>query len=206
MRVLRSLQYNLRHGGFRVVASKAIRRVGRFFYRKEEWLLLERSVEPCTAVDPSSQAQLAELTLEQLRDHGFFKALHYPEDLARRLDVGDLCLGVFFDGRLAHVAWMARHRLPLDPGLPDFGAPDSVGIYDMFTLPEFRRRGCQRLAIEEFLRRASRAGLPRAVTIVDPGNAASLAAFHRSGFHVAGTLVFRRVLGRERLSLRTFDA
>jgi GNAT superfamily N-acetyltransferase len=201
MHLIRSLRYNLGHGGLRVVFRKSIKRLGQLAYRSEGWLLLSKDLAAAAPSQVAAGFEVVPLLMDDLRAHGFFKALYYPETLAERLEKGELCLGILVDGALAHVAWMAYGRLPLDPGLPDFPAGDAGGIYDMFTLPDFRRRGCQTLALVELERRAAEQGLRRTVAVVDPGNRPSLSVFERCGYQIRGRLSYRRVLWHSRLAL-----
>ncbi|MEX1258874.1 MAG: GNAT family N-acetyltransferase [Gemmatimonadota bacterium] len=206
MRAIRALRYNLEHGGVGVVLRKVAGRLVALFYRAEAWLLFEMDLESPAAPELAPGTELRTMTMEDLLLHHFFKAVHYPDDLRARFADGDLCLGIFMDGSLAHVAWMASHRLPLDPGLPVFAAAGAAGIYDMFTLPGFRRRGCQALALREILRRAEARGLTRAVAVVHPANRPSISAFEKCGFRAPRRLEYRRTLWRSHLTLVPLDA
>lgn len=201
MRILRSVRYNFNHGGVGAVFGKVMGRLRAMIRRADAWLLFEAKLEDVPDPLPSEGMELRPMSMADLLAHRFFKAVYYPEDLERRFAEGDLCLGVFLEGVLAHVAWMAADRLPLDPGVPDFPAPEAAGIYDMFTHSEHRGKGCQTIALRELMCRAAARGAARAVATVHAGNRPSIAAFQRCGFRVAGDLRYERVLWRSHLTL-----
>lgn len=201
MRAIQSLRYNLEHGGIPAVLRKAVHRAARVAYRSEQWVFLTFALTEPEDTQTPPRLGTAWLDMQDLLTWRFFKAVYYPEDMRARFRSGDLCLGVFVDENLAHVAWMAQDRLPLDPGLPVLAAAEAGGVYDMFTLPEFRRRGCQSIAIETLARRARAEGSRQLVTVVHPGNQASLSVFARHGFQKVGRLSYRKVSWKKRLLL-----
>ena len=199
MRVFRSIAYNWRTDGPAGVARKVVHRAGRLIRFEYEALVYQLTDLTVEASDPGPGAEVRSLDMDGLLEARFFKAVGFPEDIRARFAQGETCVGVFFDGTLGHVSWMTPGLLHIDRGLPDIDIPGGVGIYDMFTLPDFRGRGAQTTALLTLCRDAARTDHDRAVALVREGNGASRHVFRKCGFDEVGTLRYRRTLGVERL-------
>lgn len=199
LRVARSVVYNLRAGGPRQLAVRALGRAGRVFSRSYDAIVYRLDDLDVPEPVPGEGAELRELDWPGLLDGEYFKAVHFPDLIRRRFDDGERCVGVFFEGRLGHVSWMTRGRLQIDRGIPVVPVVGGVGIYDMFTLPDFRGRGAQTHALQALCRMARGDGADRAVALVREGNAPSRHVFRKCGFAEIGDLRYRRRLWIERL-------
>lgn len=131
----------------------------------------------------------------------YFKVVDSPDEMERRFRRGETCLGLYFDDNLAHVSWMSPGYLSIDRGIERVPIAGAVGIYDMFTLPEFRGRGAQTAALSGLANRAYQAGYRVAVAGIYEKNGASRHVFEKVGFEEVGTLAYRRILWREQTRL-----
>jgi RimJ/RimL family protein N-acetyltransferase len=199
MRTLRSLRYHVHNGGYGAALSRAVVKIGSFAWSVQEWTLLRVRLEDVVAPRTQSTVEIRHLCMDDLLNHRFFKAQFYPEDMVSRFDSGALCIGAMVQGKLAHVAWMSKGELIVDYGLPTLTLPGGVGIFDMYTLPEFRRRGCQSAALWEICQLGRSGNLEYASAIVHRDNLPSQRVFSSMGFTEAGKLLCRRVFGKARL-------
>ncbi|MGI8731760.1 MAG: GNAT family N-acetyltransferase [Pyrinomonadaceae bacterium] len=95
---------------------------------------------------------------------------------------------ILVDGRLAGWGWSYR---PQGPELIDVTqtklefAPNSVSLYDFYTIPEFRGRRLYQALLTEIMRTRFAEGAERAYIMVQDTNVASRKAIERVGFRLA---------------------
>ena len=197
--LFRSIAYAWRTGGPRQLVSRAIARAGRAISRRYEAIVYQLDDLDVAVPALGDGVELRQLEWADLMDGRYFKAVHFPNLIQTRLAEGEWCVGVFFDGALGHVSWMTPEYLQIDRGIPLVSVAGGVGIYDMFTLPEFRGRGAQTNALLGLCRLADELGFQRAVALVREGNGPSRHVFRKCGFQEIGELEYRRRLWMETL-------
>lgn len=198
MKLFRSVAYNWQEGGPALVARKAVVQAKRLLSHRHELLVYVRrdlDADSPESLDPGTE--IRELDRDELIASGYFKAVAFPEMLEARFPLGDRCLGIFFDGRIGHVAWLAHEHCPLDIGLPDMPIPGGVALYDEYTLPEFRGRGAGTASVRRLCAMGHEDGSRYAVALIHEDNVASRHVHEKCGFGVAGPVVYRRRLWRE---------
>ncbi len=198
MKLIRSVSHHWSEGGATQLARKTLGRAARVFHNSIDFLVYrldDLDVEPVAL----AEGHLVELTMEELLAAGYFKAVEAPDEMERRFRQGETCLGLFFGDELGHVSWMVPGFLPIDRGISPVPVKGAVGIYDMFTLGEFRGRGAQTAALAELSRVAYRKGYRTAVAGIYENNAPSRHVFEKVGFRNIGTLRYRRTLWVERV-------
>lgn len=195
--MLRSVAWNYREGGVRQVVARAAGRASQLVYRAYS-IDLYRCTELVQGGDLPAGTSVREIDFRELVQGAHFKALAYPDAIRHRFDAGERCFAVYIDDRFAHASWLTLGYLPIDRGIPDVVDDAMAGVYDCYTHPSFRGRGCLKHALRSICEQASAAGLTRAVAAIDPGNRASIAGFEKVGFSRIGPLRYAKVLGRVR--------
>lgn len=193
--VIRSVNYNYNNGGLRQIGERIVSRVTRLFIDRTDYLIYQR-----TPGQPSGGAALAlrrdELTFEELVALRYFKALYYPEGIRGRFQTGERCHGFFLDDKLANIAWSTRGALNVDPHL-SIECADGVGIYDCWTMAEFRGRGIYPETLRMLLALFEEEEYGNVLIAVDPDNIRSIKGIERAGF-----LPLKRVRTTVRLGKR----
>lgn len=193
--VIRSVNYNYRNGGLRQIGERIISRFTQLFIDRTDYLIYQR-----TPGQPSGGAALAlrrdELTFEELVELRYFKALYYPEGIRGRFQAGERCHGFFLEDKLANIAWSTRDVLKVDPHL-SIECADGVGIYDCWTMAEFRGRGIYPETLRMLLAMFEGEGYRNVLIAVDPDNIRSIKGIERAGF-----LPLKRVKTTVRLGKR----
>jgi len=116
---------------------------------------------------------------------------------------------VLVDGRLAGWGWS---YWPQGPELIDVTqtelefAPNSVSLYDFYTIPEFRGRRLYQALLTHILRTRFAEGAERAYIMVQDTNVASLKAIERVGFRLVMVDEINRVFGWKKLRHTKPDA
>jgi predicted acetyltransferase len=166
--------------GIRGVFRKAVGFCIERLWSRADWLVYEKSL---TRVPENRSSALRHRLLEfdDLRRSKYFKAIECPEETRERLSGGAVCHGFFVGTELVTVGWSVVGRLELDVdcNIPISGA---VGLYDFFTVPQFRSKGYYARALEYLLGAMFQAGFSRAYIAVDPGNVPSRKVIERVGF------------------------
>jgi GNAT superfamily N-acetyltransferase len=195
-KLVRSTAYRWRHGGTASVLAGFGRTVRSSVYRTFDavaYLADDLNMPPNTPAGIT----VGHLTYDDLIQGRHFKTLAYPELIRTRFDEGHLCIGVYCDGSLAHVAWLSLGRVPIDTGIPEIVAEGLGGVFDGFTLPEFRGRGCLTFAVQEMCTEGFRLGLTRVLAVIHADNGASRHVHEKLGFRYIGEIRYRRILWTE---------
>jgi hypothetical protein len=200
----RHLAYNYREGGLRQIVNKVGYRFRSAAWSESSWLVYRIDL-PGYRRQPRFCLSRSDLDFDTLRNHGYVKALAFPEMIRNRIARGGRCVGFFWEGGLANLAWVTRNHLELEEGL-SLEEPDSVGIFDCLTFPQYRSRGFYTESLIQLAQEARMEGLARAVIAVDPGNMPSIKGIERAGFEPVFQLSRERRLGTRRIRRTPFSA
>ncbi len=198
----RYLAYNYQDGGARQLLSKIAQRIGRRLWSETAWFVYAlRQTQQRTPTLPLEHRQL---TLEQLQELKYPRALAFPDIFAERLQRGAKCHGFFIGGELAHVAWTTVGYLEIESGLT-IVEPDCVGITDCFTLPEHRSKGVYVSVLRQLIADITATGRSFALIGVEVDNEPSIRGIEQVGFQPLYELRRRYRLGRQSTSRGAFD-
>lgn len=182
----RHLELNFREGGIRRVFYKLFWRAGQWL-RSDHTYLVYRLDLPGYEPTPRLGLERRELTFEDMTKLGYFKALSFPEVIQARIASGGVCHGFLLRGELVNIAWTTDRRILLETDWP-LAAPDAIGIFDCFTMPEHRGKGIYADTLITLLQLARQRGIKAALIAVDADNAVSIRGIERVGFQP-----FRRI-------------
>ncbi|MCC6265614.1 MAG: GNAT family N-acetyltransferase [Bryobacterales bacterium] len=197
--VARSIHYNYKDGGLRQIAGRVVARVRQLFIDRTDYLIYQTAPRATSGPESSHRGlplQREELDFERLVELQYFKAIYYPEGIRGRFQAGERCHGFFVDEQLANIAWSTRGVLNVDPHL-SIECEDGAGIYDCWTMAEFRGRGIYPESLRMLLARFSVEGCGTVLIAVDPDNIRSIKGIERAGF-----LPLKRVKTTVRLGKR----
>lgn len=158
-------------------------------------LLAERPLsEPLPEVAPSMAAPVALLAVEQLDAYRAFRPDQDPEEVRRRLGVGQVCMVAWREGRIIGAAWLTARRVRLDYLHRDLElAPDEVFLYDGYTLPAFRGLRASPVRTAWALRYARDRRYQRLLAAVLPENRSARPLWSRVGYHRLGVIGYVKV-------------
>jgi len=193
----RHFTYNYEQGGLYQITGKILFRIRHWGYSEDRWLVYEKALGSEKLVLDAGM-QWLELEADDLRRHEYFKMVQFPEMIEHRLAQGAVCHGLLLDGRLANLGWTQLGILELDSGavLRD---KDAGGIFDCYTMPEYRGRGLYPKSIVGMMEKLQDAGAKKAMIGVDPDNVASMRGIEKAGFGSRFLLTRRRIVGRTQL-------
>lgn len=125
----------------------------------------------------------------------------FLQTAASRLEAGDTCFTRVENGVLVHYGWMGwRKSLPMEEVSQEEKLErESIVLYDFFTHPSFRGRGCYQTALNEAL--SGLQDLPAGTPIhinVAANNQPSRRVIEKIGFVLWGCYFERKVLHRVR--------
>jgi len=200
----RHLSYNYREGGLGQIVRKIGYRFQTAAWSDASWLVYRIDLAGYRRPPPSRLTR-SDLDFQALRSHGYVKAAAFPEVLQARLAAGARCVGFFWEGGLANLAWVTRNFLELEEGL-NLQEPDSVGIFDCLTFPRYRSRGFYTESLVQLVLEAKAEGVAQALIAVDPGNLPSIKGIERAGFEPLFQLSRLRRLGRQKSHKVSFSA
>jgi GNAT superfamily N-acetyltransferase len=180
--------------------------LGRYFYRSFPVVLMEKRL--------CEESSLP--TILSWREAG-------PDDLAllseflptgkirlfrKRLQNRECCLVGLEAGEIVHYFWLTVGKSYLDREL-DFRIdlrPDKGYLYDAYTRPGFRGRGCYQEALREAGRVLGNRGQKILLVIISGGNEPARVAALRAGFRPVAVILHRRILAwKWNLIRRTSD-
>jgi GNAT superfamily N-acetyltransferase len=147
---------------------------------------LDRPVEPAHPRIPVDTGALAP------SDEGAYNALR-PESprgrFRQRLELGEVCIGSWHEGRLLAAGWLVMDRAPVPYlGLELPLGRDDAWSYDGFTQPELRRRGIGTARLAGLLQEASARGARRVLAAVLPENRDAFGPTNRTGWRTIATV------------------
>jgi RimJ/RimL family protein N-acetyltransferase len=203
IRAWRSVAYNYREGGVSQLLRKLAHRFKNWMWSEANWLVY--TVDPRVYPGaPRLQLERREVGVDQLRQHGYFKAIAFPEFAHRRLADGEHCHGFFIGEDLVNIAWTTDDKLVLESRTWVIDRKGCVGIYDCYTMPAHRSKGIYTDALIRLVLLAREQGATTALIAVDPTNQPSIRAIERSGFVPWGRLTRRRRAGRSSVQRSEF--
>lgn len=203
MRALRErIHYEYLEGGFRGLSRNTLRYLREVVRSDTHWLIYERNLRGGT-VRIDTTVVHRELSVRDLLDLGYFKALKFPQTIKRRMDAGNVCHGFFTDSRLATIGWSSSEYLELDVGVR-FSCPHALGLFDFFTYEAFRSRGYYTNALTQLIVIATQLGFSKAHIAVDPGNIPSIKGIERAGFCRVLRTTRRRRFGLRNIVTETY--
>lgn len=191
--VVRKFGYYYRAGGVRSLLCKCGAYLRDRIWSETDWIIYELNLSK-EIRQPSAPLQQREIGLEELTRLPYFKGRVFPEEMDRRLTRRNSCHGFFVGGCLATVGWVSTEYLELDKGL-NFPCPGGAGIYDCFTIKEFRSRGYYTNALIQMAEEVKSRGARGAYIAVDPNNIPSVKGIEKAGFRPLVRLTRRRRLG-----------
>lgn len=195
--VRRALQ-TLRVEGAKSFGLKLLAECG---YRR--LLLVERPLdEPVVDFVPALPVDVAMLGPDEIDDYVTFRPEATRDDIADRLQHGQMCFVARYRGRIVAGAWVAVQPL----WVPFLGCHVDVAageghVYDKFTAPDYRGHHIANAVRSYHLRYLQRAGFRRATGAVLPENVSSLRDDFRGGFRVYGMLARIKIGGWQRVFL-----
>jgi RimJ/RimL family protein N-acetyltransferase len=199
----RSVTYNYHEGGALQLLRKFAARLRSWLWSETAWLVYTVELSDYWG-EPKLPLARRELALDELKEHGYFKAISFPETVRRRLAAGEQCHGFFLGEKLVNIAWTTRDKLVLETRGWSIGRERSVGIYDCYTAPSHRGKGIYTDTLIRLLRSAREHGVKTALIAVDPENRPSIKAIERSGFRPLHRLTRRRRAGRSSIQESEF--
>jgi ribosomal protein S18 acetylase RimI-like enzyme len=153
-------------------------------------LLVEHPLDqPVADFAPALPVDVAMLGPDDIDDYLAFRSGAARQEIAHRLQSGQMCFVARHRGRIIAGAWVAVQPL----WIPFLGcqvavAPGEGHIYDKFTAPDYRGHRIANAVRAYHLRYLQRAGFRRATGAVLPENVSSLRDDFRGGFRVYGML------------------
>ncbi len=177
--------------------------ITRWFFFRGDCFLLARSLEGAM---PTAHP-IDGLTLKEIQsgDLGLFTGMKNPSDLLwyeSLLAKGRSCIAARLDDELAAYGWFTSQVEPAVERTYVPLAPGDVFIFDLFTRPEFRRRGIQSAVLGRILALGREKGYTRALSLVRVNNAPSLNLHTKLGFQTICRLSQTRVLTLVRFYFR----
>lgn len=180
-------------------------------WEQRVYLRLERSIHNSASVCPAGLPAAAEgfrwvrgdLTeLRRLRDQKHLRSL-LPLECWTDLRAGLHWFQSLWRGEeeLVHIHWVALPGQKTSLPRLEVGSGEAE-IRAAFTAPAFRSRGFFALALHKTLADLAHGPVHRVFAYVRPANQASLRAFQKAGFQVAGLQIVKMRLGFCRTELR----
>ncbi|RMH40386.1 MAG: GNAT family N-acetyltransferase [Deltaproteobacteria bacterium] len=186
-------------------AAASVAKYGRFhLYRGELWT---RGIPEVPGLELSLLSQDAFDALSDADRDDLVSALELDEAYGRhKWGRGDLVVLARLDRRPAGIAWCARSAVEVPeleravrPG------PHECYIHDVFVAPAARGRNVAP-AMLEFLAKQLRArDVYRSWALIEPNNVASVRAFEKAAYTAVADIVYARMAGVERVTVRPPD-
>ena len=134
-------------------------------------------------------------------------AAHRDKGLVRRrLDKGYIAYWVEIDGACVQVMWLATKRyfvwdIRADILLP----PDSVYLFDAFTVPEFRRKGLTNMCTYKCFQSLKDEGIRKAYVLIHTDNVPANIQTERTGFELLGLVSLLQIPPVRKYMIRLAD-
>jgi ribosomal protein S18 acetylase RimI-like enzyme len=203
MRIVKSFEGARTSQGLYPAIMKLLSFVKQLFFRGD-CFLYARSLEeeiPVTA-DINNlvirEAQVSELPLLSAAKNDPSDAVWYNELQERQR----CCVLALKANQLVAFGW---YTAEVDPAIDRTYVPlarDEIFIFDLYTVPTFRRQGIQTVLLQQMLERARKRGYKRALSLVRVDNLPSTNLHEKLGFHIISRFTKVRVLGLVRFYYR----
>lgn len=200
----RHVAYNISEGGLPLVAHKIFLRIKHFCVYEEEWFIYRAHLEKYLLTpDINLEHRFADAT-ELQRVH-YYKSIAFPEVILDRYERGDVCHAFYLNGTFVNVTWTSLGCLEIIPGV-SISDDSAMGVYDIHTVPSFRRRGINVASQVMIAQYAIQSGVRALIAAVSPGNIASITSLERAGYRKSHRLTYQRRFGFRRVVESDRDA
>ena len=199
MRQWRHFAYNLQEGGIRQVGSKILTKLSDFV-AKDVTVVLYRVSVPDYAMKPDLQLTHKIADCAELERINYFKILTFPEMIRERFARGHRCHVFYLDGEFVNLIWENKDAVFFSE-THSVRLPDTMGLQDVFTRTEFRRRGINYAAHILIVNYAREAGYKYVVSAIDKGNVASLGTYRKAGYSHFMTVTLKQRFGVAKLHM-----
>lgn len=193
IKLYRSLVYNYKQTGISGIIKKLFMKFCGLFYFKNEWLIYKKCFNETIRCPTSEDIEIKLLSFDDLISSNFFKAIAYPEIIKIRYKEGALCYGIFYKNKLAHIAWTTEGYLFLDDKIPSILSTDCLGIFDCYTLPDYRNKGIYQFVLFHLLWISSIKKKNSWIAVAEH-NIFSRKAIEKNGFILEAKAIYLRVL------------
>ncbi len=189
-RLLRRATEVLRTEGLRSFFFKVL---GETVYRRV--VVVERDLsQPPPVVQARLPVSIVRLCDSEIEEYVAFRPETDAAEVRRRLQAGQVCWLVRYEGRIVHSCWVTTGRawieyLGWDVALP----PDTAYSYESFTAPELRGQNlavARSVVMQQALRQA---GYRRAVAVIMPENRAGFYPAEKAGYRRVGVMGYLRI-------------
>lgn len=178
----------------RQVLDKIIYRVRSFVRSEEGWDIYYLDLRAYTGqVDMKYRSAHADFT--ELRRIGYSKAITFPEQIRERLASGATCHVLYSGSEYVNIRWTVSNSLPIVDGV-EVHVPGAIGVFDVVTPPEHRRRGYDAAAHVIVANHGKSLGARFMIGAVDSGNLPSIGSFTKTGYRFAFRLDKKIRFGR----------
>ena len=189
------IRYNYREGGVAQIVRKLFYRARTALW-SEELHHVYRAETVGYSLPPRLPLVERIADLEELRRVKYFKLETFGHAIVARLGKGSICRAFYLEGSFVNLIWETPFRLELSENV-EFLLPETMGLLDGFTVPEFRRRGINSDTHIRLVHIAARSGYRYVVGAIHPDNAHSIRSYVKAGYyHYADAIVRRRFLTR----------
>lgn len=189
----RRFQYNFSRGGLIRLWSKVVYRIKLFIYSERKWIIFYLDLEGYS-LTPEVHLVHEIVGFEELQRIHYFKALSFPETIQDRYHTGAECHVFYKDGVFVNLSWIAFDNLPLIPKLSILH-PGCIGVFDVITLREHRRRGFNLASQIMIALHAKDRGVRFLISAVEPYNTGSIKSMERAGYQKAYLLSYQSRFG-----------
>ncbi len=175
------------------------RAVWQWLYFRGDCFLYARSLEEqLLTPEVASNVVIREANVGDL---GLFESVKKASDVLwykTLLDRGRSCIVALKNGQLVAHGWFTA---TVDPAIEHTYVPlaqDEIFIFDLFTVPNMRHQGIQRILLNHMFQIAQQKGHKRVLSLVMVDNAPSLKLHDRLGFRVISRFTkiqFLRIAG-----------
>ena len=170
---------------------------------RSQYLIFEQDLSSWT-YKPGSNSKFI---CGQVEKEEFFKLggefLKIMPNAEERFDVGDICYGAKINGHFAHIKWISFNRSYISEIENTIRlAPDSVYLYDGYTLPEYRGLRLTSIVLDKTFEFLSTIGIKRAYSFILPNNSRILKSKERENAHKIGAVRYFRLFKLKFLSIK----
>ena len=183
--------------GLRPAIARWLRTVIGWFFFRGEYFLVVVPLELITRLEPRMALTIRLMETDDLSRFAELKNKTPAELLWYRtlLERGRSCVIALCDDQLAAYGWFTTQ---VEPAVERTYVPLSSGdmfIFDLFTRPEFRRRGVQSALMGWMLEWGQTGGLTRALSLIRTDNLPSLNLHAKLGFQTLCRCTHTHFLG-----------
>jgi GNAT superfamily N-acetyltransferase len=182
---LRVLRRFVRQEGIASATFRTVAQVAGLVYRSETAYILARPITRKSDAPPSLQGVTIELLreeqIDQLAKVGYSKS----EEIARRMQNGQICIVAKRAGEIVHYSWLTskdEYAEEIEMTIPV--ETSEAYLYNCRTLSQVRGMGIFPAIIARAIDEAGRSGASVLIALVSKNNKSSLRAFDKMRFKV----------------------